>query len=71
MASPILLLLCCPLWPDPARTPRGERTGGASRQRGDVRTESVSAIIQAAAPVCPGGIRDRGKPNSRCQWSVV
>uniref|UniRef100_A0A3Q3F3F4 Splicing factor, suppressor of white-apricot homolog n=1 Tax=Labrus bergylta TaxID=56723 RepID=A0A3Q3F3F4_9LABR len=45
---------------DPARTPRGEGTEGAPRQRGDVTRESESAIIPAAAPVVPGGIRDPG-----------
>lgn len=62
---PILHFLCPPVWPDPAHTPRGEGTGGAPHRRGDVKRESGSAIIPAAAAACPGGIPDPGRPNSR------
>ncbi|TKS84316.1 Splicing factor, suppressor of white-apricot -like protein [Collichthys lucidus] len=55
----------------PAHTPRGEGTGGAPHQKRDVKRENGIAIIPAVAPACPGGIRDPGKPNSRCHgpWS--
>lgn len=66
MASPHLTHSLSSCLPDPAHTPRGEGTGGAPHQKGDVKRENGTAIIPAVAPACPGGIRDPGKPNSRC-----
>ncbi|KAG7216564.1 hypothetical protein INR49_023273 [Caranx melampygus] len=80
MVSSISHLLCSTCLARSRSHSRGDGTGGATHQKGDVRKESGSAIIPAAAPACPGGIRDPGllltkggapcHPQDRCKLWV-